>query len=163
MVSYYAKSISMDLIELGRMLEARRKELGLSRAELARRVGKTPNYLWMVERAHLREGSKPPRPTMQALDQWVRALRWNRELHERVMQLAGYLSPQPASQITPATAAFATEPPRTDAAFENKLRQMLAAAGLSYRKRIEAQNEILEHARIVIDSKSKGVEDGFGQ
>lgn len=80
----------MDLEALGGVLRERRREAGMSRAELARRIGVTPTYVWLVEGAKPRKHGAPSRPGEAVLGKWVRALNMDADQAARVFALAGY-------------------------------------------------------------------------
>ncbi|HZU14496.1 MAG TPA: helix-turn-helix transcriptional regulator [Chloroflexota bacterium] len=80
----------MDLEELGRLLRGRREALDLTRDELARRVGVTPTYIFMIESARPRSGGSPSRPKRETLKRWLDALGLDRDEANRALDLAGY-------------------------------------------------------------------------
>jgi transcriptional regulator with XRE-family HTH domain len=83
----------MDLQALGRALEDRRKTFALARGELARHLGVSTNYIWMVERAKPRAHGEPSQPSRNLLERWVQFL-WEAEHDQiemtRILALAGY-------------------------------------------------------------------------
>ncbi len=85
----------MNLVRLGGMLEERRKALGMPRAELARLLGVSENYVWLVERARRRKNGNPTQPSKELLEKWVAALRWGTEQRGQILELAGRPDPVP--------------------------------------------------------------------
>jgi Helix-turn-helix domain len=65
----------VDLETLGAALRERREALGIPRTELARRVGVTPTYVWLVE------GARP----------WARSLGMDDRYTRQALVLAGHL------------------------------------------------------------------------
>ncbi len=143
----------MDLKALGERLEERRRDIGLPRAELARRIGATENYVWMIERAKRRQNGEPSRPAKELLERWVSALRWGPEQERAVMNAAGYGE---VLNRFASTAVFGSAVPLGQETFEDELRRMIADTELPYGKRVEAQREILELARVVLRLKLEG-------
>ncbi len=82
----------MDLIELGELMEERRKAIGISRAELARRVSVSPSYVWMVENAKPRTDGEPSQPSRELLERWAKALGWDEPYAKQLTVLAGHVS-----------------------------------------------------------------------
>jgi transcriptional regulator with XRE-family HTH domain len=80
----------MDLRRLGAVLREQREELGIPAAEVARRVGVSPTYVWMVEHARPRKGGEPSRPGEDLLRRWALALRMDERYVRQVLRLAGY-------------------------------------------------------------------------
>jgi transcriptional regulator with XRE-family HTH domain len=80
----------VDLETLGRLLRQRREDLGISRAGLARRLGVSANYLWMIEAAIDRAGGAPSRPGEDLLGRWSDALAISALYRHYFMRLAGY-------------------------------------------------------------------------
>src|SRR5947209_1544779 len=83
-----------DLVALGAELRRRRKAQGLSSAELARRIGVSPTYVWLIEGAKPRPSSgEPSRPSEDVLHRWAAALDTAEYEQERIRELAGYSGP----------------------------------------------------------------------
>jgi transcriptional regulator with XRE-family HTH domain len=80
----------VDLQTLGTVLEARRSELGIPRTVLARKVGISPSYMWMVETAAVRKGGQPSRPSRDLLEAWTEALLGDAVFRAKVLMLAGH-------------------------------------------------------------------------
>lgn len=91
----------MDLVKLGEELRARRKALGIPRAELARRVGVTPTYIWLIENARPRKGGEPSRPSQEVLLRWARTLGIDERYTRRTLAMAGYAPASPEDQRQP--------------------------------------------------------------
>lgn len=102
----------MDLYRFGRELKERRRVLGISRAELARRVGVTPAYIWLIEGAIPRKGGDPSHPSEELVIRWSRALGMDEQYTQQALHLAGYgpsqddRSPSIATGETPAPAGI---------------------------------------------------------
>ncbi len=83
--------MSMDLEALGEVLRERREAIGISKAELARRVGISESYVSLVE-----QGDR--RPSRGVLEHWVRALRGEAEPTDSyfgaLLRLAGHENPE---------------------------------------------------------------------
>src|SRR5690348_13498780 len=90
---------SMDLKRLASVLREQRETVGVPAAELARRVGVSPTYVWMVEHARPRKGGEPSRPSRAVLERWARALGMDDRYARQVLALAGY--EDDASRPTP--------------------------------------------------------------
>jgi transcriptional regulator with XRE-family HTH domain len=95
----------MDLIRLAAVLRERREALGISAAEIARRVGVSPTYVWMVELARPRKGGEPSRPGAALLEKWARALGMDERYARQLLLLAGYESVQPDERSVSRSAA----------------------------------------------------------
>jgi transcriptional regulator with XRE-family HTH domain len=80
----------MDLPLLGEMLRKQREELGITRAALGRRIGATPNYLWMIEEAAERSNGAPSRPSKELLTRWFEVLEISALYRYFFMRFAGY-------------------------------------------------------------------------
>ncbi|HLJ66843.1 MAG TPA: helix-turn-helix transcriptional regulator [Chloroflexota bacterium] len=80
----------MDLDRLGTALRERREALGIPRTELARRVGVTPTYIWLVENAKPRQSGQPSRPAEHVIERWTRALGMDERYTRQALRLAGY-------------------------------------------------------------------------
>ena len=81
---------SMDLHRLGTVLREQRAVIGIPAAEVARRIGVSPTYVWMVERARPRKGGEPSRPSRALLEQWAHVLGMDERYRRQVLLLAGY-------------------------------------------------------------------------
>src|SRR5438309_1272375 len=92
----------MDLQELARVLEERREAIGIPRAELARRVGVSTNYVWMVERAKPREDGQPSQPSKDVLERWAEKLGWDEPYTKQLLILAGHTAPELHTNTLPA-------------------------------------------------------------
>ncbi len=99
--------VAMDLKQLGVALRERREALGLPRTELARRVGLTPTYVWMIEGAKPRSNGEPSRPTEAVLERWVRSLGMDERYLDQALRMAGY---DERRATTSRTASFAAAP-----------------------------------------------------
>ncbi len=98
----------IDLPALGRDLRARRKALRLPSAELARRIGVSPTYVWLIEQAKPRSNGEPSRPSEDVLSSWTAVLGLDEEEAQRLRELAGYFGPPPSPSL------FSTvEPPHS--------------------------------------------------
>ncbi len=80
----------MSLTELGAALRERREALGIPRTELARRIGVTPTYVWLLETAKPRRNGEPSRPTPSVLERWADALGMDHRYRDQVLHMAGY-------------------------------------------------------------------------
>lgn len=80
----------MDLERLGAALRERREAMGTPRTEVARRVGVTPTYIWLVENARPRQGGQPSRPAEAVIERWTRALGMDERYTRQALRLAGY-------------------------------------------------------------------------
>jgi transcriptional regulator with XRE-family HTH domain len=81
----------LDLAALGQELRSRRRALRIPSAELARRIGVSPTYIWLIEQAKPRQGGEPSRPSEDLLQRWTAALGMSRSDVQRIRELAGYL------------------------------------------------------------------------
>jgi transcriptional regulator with XRE-family HTH domain len=79
----------MDLQKLGAVLQARREALGIPRAEIARRVGVTPTYVWLIEGSKERPSGEPSKPSRTVLERWSRALGLDDRYMKQVLVLGG--------------------------------------------------------------------------
>jgi len=84
----------MDLAELGKVLLERRESLGIPRAEIARRIGVTAGYVWMIERAKPRQRGMPSQPSEEVLKRWAKALGWDEPYVKQLLSLAGQIGPE---------------------------------------------------------------------
>lgn len=91
----------MDLERLGVELRNRRRTLRMSGTELARRVGISPTYVWLIERARERPSGEPSRPSEDVLADWARALSLNEDETRRIRELAGYSNPPQLYAMAP--------------------------------------------------------------
>lgn len=89
----------IDLPALGRDLRARRKALRLPSAELARRIGVSPTYVWLIEQAKPRSNGEPSRPSEDVLSSWTAVLGLDEEEAQRLRELAGYFGPPPSPSL----------------------------------------------------------------
>ena len=94
----------LDLQALGRELRERRRMLRITSAELARRIGVSPTYIWLIESASPRKNGLPSRPSEEVLRQWTQALGMGSVDSERMLALAGYFgmaadASRPASRL----------------------------------------------------------------
>src|SRR5947209_5974311 len=83
--------MSIDFSLLGSALKERREALGIPRAEIARRVGVTATYIWLVEGARPRKSGQPSRPTQAVLERWARALGMDDRYARQLLIMAGYV------------------------------------------------------------------------
>lgn len=102
----------IDLAGLGRELRTRRKALRVPSAELARRIGVSPTYIWLIEQARPRPSGQPSRPSEDVLSQWMLALGMSEEERQRLRELAGYFGHE-LRPVTP-TAPRARRSPALD-------------------------------------------------
>jgi transcriptional regulator with XRE-family HTH domain len=91
----------IDMIRLASVLRERRESLGISAAEIARRVGVSPTYVWMIENAKPRKGGEPSRPSSAVLEKWARALGMDDRYARQVLRLAGYEDDRPDTASIP--------------------------------------------------------------
>lgn len=80
----------MDLTTLGRILLEGREGMGMSRAELARRLGVTSHYVWQIEHGNDRSERRSIRPSATLLEQWSTTLGWDSVATEQLLILAGH-------------------------------------------------------------------------
>lgn len=80
----------MDLQRLGEVLRDHRQERNIPRTRLARQVGVSPSYLWMVEEAKPRATGQPSRPSRHLLGQLGVSLRLGPAETRYLLQLGGY-------------------------------------------------------------------------
>jgi transcriptional regulator with XRE-family HTH domain len=88
----------LDLSRLGHELRTRRRALRIPSAELARRIGVSPTYIWLIEQAKPRQGGEPSRPSEDLLSRWMAALGMTESDAQRIRELAGYFGPAVLSQ-----------------------------------------------------------------
>jgi transcriptional regulator with XRE-family HTH domain len=93
--------IVLDLSALGRELRERRRMLRISSAELARRIGVSPTYIWLIESASPRKNGLPSRPSEDVLRQWTQALGMGAVDTERMRSLAGYFGTTTQADVRP--------------------------------------------------------------
>jgi transcriptional regulator with XRE-family HTH domain len=80
----------VDLEKLGAEMKQRRKALGMPGALVARRIGVSPSYLWMIESAKPRANGEPSKPSAKLMQLWAHALSLDEEGTQYVMGLAGH-------------------------------------------------------------------------
>src|SRR5437660_739705 len=80
----------LDLPTLGRELRSIRRGLRIPSAELARRIGVSPTYVWLIEQAKPRTSGEPSRPSEDLLRRWTAALGMNADDAQRIRERAGY-------------------------------------------------------------------------
>ena len=82
-------------------------------AEIARRVGVSPTYIWIVEHARPRKGGEPSRPSEDVLRRWANALRMDERYARQILRLAGYEveSSSPSSPLPRRLMRLAASPP----------------------------------------------------
>jgi transcriptional regulator with XRE-family HTH domain len=91
----------LDLQTLGSELRRRRRALRIKSAELARRIGVSPTYIWLIETAKPRERGEPSRPSEDLLTRWTAALGMDEGETQRMRALAGYFDPEPSAPPRP--------------------------------------------------------------
>jgi transcriptional regulator with XRE-family HTH domain len=80
----------LDLTRLGHELRTRRRALRIPSAELARRIGVSPTYVWLIEQSKPRKSGEPSRPSEDLLRRWMAALGMDTSEAQRIRELAGY-------------------------------------------------------------------------
>jgi transcriptional regulator with XRE-family HTH domain len=80
----------LDLSRLGHELRTRRRALRIPSAELARRIGVSPTYIWLIEQSKPRKSGEPSRPSEDLLRRWMTALGMDASESQRIGELAGY-------------------------------------------------------------------------
>jgi transcriptional regulator with XRE-family HTH domain len=80
----------LDLSTLGRELRTRRRALRIPSAELARRIGVSPTYVWLIEHAKPRTNGEPSRPSEDLLRRWISAIGMGASEAQQIRELAGY-------------------------------------------------------------------------
>lgn len=80
----------MDLTTLAAILKQGRENLGMSRAELARRLGVTAHYVWQVEQANVRDNRRTVRPSTGLLARWSKLLGWDEKALRQLLILSGH-------------------------------------------------------------------------
>jgi transcriptional regulator with XRE-family HTH domain len=83
----------LDLSRLGRELRAQRRSLRIPSAELARRIGVSPTYIWLIEHAKPRTNGEPSRPSEHLLRRWTAAIGMSAVEAQEIRELAGYFGP----------------------------------------------------------------------
>jgi transcriptional regulator with XRE-family HTH domain len=78
------------LATMGKLLRERRDDLGLSRAQIARRTEVTPTYIYLIEQARSPKGRNPYKPRSDVLLRWASALDLDQSEANHVLSLAGY-------------------------------------------------------------------------
>ena|SRR5947208_6400900 len=84
----------MELSELGSVLRERREAIGISKAEIARRVEVSESYVGMVERGKRR-------PSKPVLEPWAATLGWDEVYTQQLLALAGHISQEQDSTPSP--------------------------------------------------------------
>ena len=84
----------MELAELGRVLRERREAIGISKAEIARRVEVSESFVAMTE-----QGTR--RPSKAVLERWAEALGWDEVYTRQLLIMAGHLAPEQDSRPSP--------------------------------------------------------------
>jgi transcriptional regulator with XRE-family HTH domain len=84
----------MELAELGRALRERREAIGISKAEIARRVEVSESFVAMTE-----QGTR--RPSKIVLERWAGALGWDAVYTRQLLIMAGHLAPDQDSRPSP--------------------------------------------------------------
>jgi predicted transcriptional regulator len=92
-----------DLKRVGRWLRTRRTEQHIARTDLARRVGVSPTYLWMVEEARERANGEASQPGQPLLSQLATELGMTDQESHDLLRLAGYTPVEdgPVALMTP--------------------------------------------------------------
>jgi transcriptional regulator with XRE-family HTH domain len=100
----------LDLPRLGHELRIRRRALRIPSAELARRIGVSPTYIWLIEQSKPRKGGEPSRPSEDLLRRWMTALGMDASESQRIGELAGYFGPDHSSphNFAPGESALTT-------------------------------------------------------
>jgi transcriptional regulator with XRE-family HTH domain len=83
----------LDLSTLGRELRTRRRALRIPSAELARRIGVSPTYVWLIEQSKPRKSGEPSRPSEDLLRRWMAALGMDASEAQQIREFAGYFGP----------------------------------------------------------------------
>jgi transcriptional regulator with XRE-family HTH domain len=83
----------LDLSTLGRELRTRRRALRIPSAELARRIGVSPTYVWLIEQSKPRKSGEPSRPGEDLLTRWTAALGMSASEAQQIREFAGYFGP----------------------------------------------------------------------
>jgi transcriptional regulator with XRE-family HTH domain len=81
-------------LELGRVLQERRKFIGIPKTEVARRVEVSESYIGMVE-----QGKR--RPSKAVLERWATALGWDEVYTRQLLALAGHITREQDSTSSP--------------------------------------------------------------
>jgi transcriptional regulator with XRE-family HTH domain len=122
----------MNLQRLGAVLHERREALGIPRTEIARRVGVTPTYVWLIEGARPRKNGEPSRPTEAVLERWARALGMDDRYTRQILLLAGYGEPErgrdSAHAAVAPTVAMRSEPLRAPMAASGDVSRSVQAS-----------------------------------
>jgi transcriptional regulator with XRE-family HTH domain len=84
----------MELAELGRVLRERREAIGISKAEIARRVEVSESFIAMTEK-----GTR--RPSKAVLEHWAEALGWDTVYARQLLAMAGHIPPEQDSRPAP--------------------------------------------------------------
>jgi transcriptional regulator with XRE-family HTH domain len=80
----------LDLQTLGGELRRRRRALRIPSAELARRIGISQTYIWLIEKAKPRTSGEPSRPSEDLLRRWTAVLGMGEAEARGIYELAGY-------------------------------------------------------------------------
>src|SRR5450759_3624191 len=83
----------LDLSTLGRELRTRRRALRIPSAELARKIGVSQTYVWLIEQSKPRKSGEPSRPSEDLLMRWTAALGMSASEALQIRELAGYFGP----------------------------------------------------------------------
>jgi transcriptional regulator with XRE-family HTH domain len=83
----------LDLSKLGHELRTRRRALRIPSAELARRIGVSPTYVWLIEQSKPRKSGEPSRPSEDLLRKWTSAIGMSATDAQEIRELAGYFGP----------------------------------------------------------------------
>jgi predicted transcriptional regulator len=98
-----------DLKRVGQWLRARRTEQHIARTDLARSVGVSPTYLWMVEEARERANGEASQPGQPLLRQLATELGMTDQESHDLLRLAGYF-PIEDGPVNSATPVFSSTP-----------------------------------------------------
>jgi transcriptional regulator with XRE-family HTH domain len=83
----------LDLSTLGRELRTRRRALRIPSAELARKIGVSQTYVWLIEQSKPRKSGEPSRPSEDLLMRWTAALGMSASEAQQIREFAGYFGP----------------------------------------------------------------------
>ncbi len=134
----------MDLAQLGKSLRERREALGIPRAVVGRRVSVSHSYVWLVEQAVVRKGTRPLRPSREVLERWVSVLGWGDKYLDKVLELAGYAqngSTNTTRQLLLTVGSLGVPAPThlDDEVLLEEIRDLLKGSELSPQQRVELQ------------------------
>ena len=134
----------MDMEELGQVLLERREALGISRAEIARRIGVSPSYVWLVEEAKPRKSGNPSQPSKEVLESWAKVLGWDAPYTRQLLVLSGHIPSAPSATTRPhrlpftaGTLHFPQPKKMEEEVLIQKLRELLRRSSASEEKREE--------------------------